>query len=105
MNNDDAQQTVQTSRQRAYVFKGTLTEVASKVDNTGKPYLTAKFTAKIGGKVKTVRTMAFGKAVENVKVIWNDGEAMLYGLIEKANGESKGGVLRAIAPGRTAKAA
>lgn len=104
MSTNSDNQAVETSRQRAYVFKGTLSEVASKVDRTGKPYLTAKFTAKIGGDVKTVRTMAFGKAVESVKATWNDGEAMLYGLIEKASGESKGGVLRAIAPGRTAAA-
>lgn len=100
-----AQNTTETKRQTAYIFSGTLAESEIKTDRNGKEYLTGKFTGKIGGKVKTVRAMAFGKAVANVNEIWKDGAARIYGLIEKANGESKGGVLRVIAPGREAKAA
>ena len=98
-------QTQTTERQRAFPLSGTLTEVESKIDKVGKPYLSAKFNTTIKKKPVTVRAMACGKAAEAVKGIFIEGEARLFGLFEKPNGESKCGAFRVIAPGLPPKAA
>jgi hypothetical protein len=89
---------------KAYILVGNLAETENKTDKNGNAYLSGKLTAKIGGEQKTVRAMAFGKAVAGVESIWADGQTRLYGVIEKASETTRGGVFRVIAPGRERKA-